>query len=404
MISFEYKAKDSSTGGTVNGVVEAESETAASRLLFQQGLTPILVEEKSSGFSSMGFFDNHVSAKSRIIFLRQLATLINAGLPIAQSLRTVAEQTDSKALRDIVNKIVISIESGNTLANAFAKYPKVFDRTTIALIAAGETSGTLDEALERIASQQEKNAEIVRKIRGALVYPAIVLFVIMGVIVFMMVSVVPQVKQLYGDLKRDLPTTTNVMVALSDGLIKYWYLVLIALVVIGVVVYSYARTPSGVAIFDKLKMKAPLFGSLFMKMYMARLCRTGETLMRSGVPMLEMMNVTARAVDNTHIARDLMTASEKVQSGKALSEALAVSDNILPLVPQMISIGEKSGSIDTMMDKAALYYESELDEAIAAISSSIEPILMIFLAVVAGVMVVAVLLPVYGLVGQNIAM
>lgn len=404
MISFEYTARDSSNSKPVKGTVEAENKTSAGRLLIQQGLTPTNIEEKDTGFKSISFFGDRVSTKSRIVFTRQLATLINAGLPLAQGLRTVAEQTESKALRKIIDKIISGVEGGSTLSSTFAKYPKVFDDTYIAMVAAGEVSGTLDEALERVATQQEKNAEIIRKIRGALIYPSIVLVVIAGIVVFMMTSVVPQVKQLYVDLAKPLPFLTAWMVKLSDMLIKYWYIALIALVITVILASRYSKTPNGKAVFDKFKMKVPLFGGMFMKMYMARLCRTGETLMKAGVPILDMLNVTARAVDNTHIANDIHEASKKVQAGKALSDALAVSPNILSLVPQMINIGEKSGSIDTMMDKAASYYEAELDEAIRTISASIEPILMVFLALIAGLMVGAVLLPVYSLVGQNLAL
>jgi type IV pilus assembly protein PilC len=405
MISFQYSARDTASNQVVKGIVEAETESAAGRLLIKQGLSPISITIKGQGSSLFGSsFVNRVPAKARIIFSRQLSTLINAGLPLTQALRTVADQTDSKPLKIVVGKVINDVEGGKSLSQSFAKFPKVFNETYIALVAAGEVSGTLDEALERIASQQEKDAEIVRKVRGALIYPAIVVVVIIGVVVFMMTTVVPQVKQLYKDLGKTLPWYTSIMVNISDFLIHFWWIVIIILAAIIFFLSRFAKTDSGRAFFDGLKMNIPLFGNMFKKLYMARFCRTGQTLMKAGVPMLEMLNVSAKAVGNVHVASAIRRTSERVKGGKALSESLAKEEVILHLVPQMIGIGEKSGSIDAMMDKAAAYFENELDESIKAISTSIEPVLMVCLAAVAAFMVIAVLLPIYGLVGQNLAL
>lgn len=401
MLTFVYTARDTTTNKVIHSTVQAESERAAAKLLMGQGIVPLEILEQSKKTNLISRFTNRVHTKDRIIFTRQLATLINAGLPLAQSLRTLAEQTSNKRLAAIVNDIITTIEGGSTLSSAFAKHPEVFNEVYIALIAAGEVSGTLDQALERIADQQEKDAELLGKVRGALIYPAIVLVVILGVIGFMLFTVVPQIERLYVDLKRELPFSTALLVGTANFLLQFWWL--IAVMVVGAVyfVQRYSKTDSGRELFDTLKMHMPVFGTLFQKLYMARFTRSGQTLLSTGVPMLEMMRITAQAVNNVVVAASIKRAAEKVKGGKALSIALKSDDNILPLVSQMIGVGEQSGKIDQMMGKAATYYENELDTTIRSISTAIEPILMVLLAIVAGFMVAAVLLPVYQLIQNN---
>lgn len=399
MLTFIYTAKDSG-GNQIKAEVQADSQRSAAKLLSDQGLTPIKIEVKSNG---RGFFGKRskVKAKDRVLFSRQLATLVGAGLPITQSLRTVGEQTANKEMNLVINRIITDVEAGKALAVAFEAHPLVFDNVFVNLVAAGEASGTLDDALERIADQQEKDAEVAAKVKGALVYPVIVLFVIVGVIIFMLTTVLPQVEQLYVDLKQNLPFITAAMLAVSDFIIEFWWLVILMLVGFVYFLKRYVETESGRSVADQFKMSVPLFGKLFRKMYMARFARTGQTLMSTGVPMLEMMRITGNAVNNVHIKRSLEKASIKVKGGKALSDSITGDPNFLPLVPQMISIGEQSGSIDAMMGKAATFYENELDNEIKAISTTIEPILMVVLAIVAGLMVGAILIPVYGLVGTS---
>lgn len=400
MLTFNYTARDTTTNKVIKSTVQAESERAAAKLLMTQGIVPLEILEQTERANLLSRILNRVTAKDRIIFTRQLATLINAGLPLAQSLRTLGEQTESKRLIAIINEIISSIEGGSTLADAFSKHPEVFNDVYIALIAAGEVSGTLDQALERIASQQEKDAELLGKVRGALVYPAIVLTVIIGVIAFMLFTVVPQIEQLYTDLNRELPWVTAIMVGASNFMLSFWWLVLLMLIAAGYFGKRYVETEAGRKNWDQLKLNMPLFGVLFKKLYMARFTRTGQTLLASGVQMLEMLRISARAVNNVPVAEAILRAADKVKGGKALSVALKKEDVIMSLVPQMIGIGEQSGGIDKMMGKAATYFENELDTSVRSISTAIEPVLMVFLAVIAGLMVAAILLPVYGLVGN----
>ena len=401
MLTFVYTARDTSTNKVVHATIQAESERSAAKLLMGQGVIPLEIIEEGKKASLLAKFNSRVRAKDRIIFTRQLATLINAGLPLAQSLRTLSEQTDNKGMIAVINDITASIEGGSTLAQAFGKHPGVFNEVYLALISAGEASGTLDQALERVANQQEKDAELLGKVRGAMVYPGIVLVVIIGVVLFMLFTVMPQIERLYHDLKKTLPWTTQVLVDAANFATQFWWLVILMLIAGVYFLRRYVQTDNGREVIDTFKIRVPLFGPMFMKLYMARFTRTGQTLLSTGVPMLEMLRISSSAVNNRIISRSLDKAAEKVKGGKALSVTLKNDDNILPLVPQMIGIGEQSGGIDKMMGKAASYYEDELDNTIRSISTAIEPVLMVALAVVAGFMVAAILLPVYSLVDTS---
>lgn len=401
MITFTYTARDTSTNKVVHSTVQAESERAAAKLLMNQGIMPTEIKEAQQGGQLLGRLTNRVSTKDRVIFTRQLATLVNAGLPLAQSLRTVAEQTPNAKLQSIIQDIITSVEGGSTLAKAFGKHPDVFNEVYISLIAAGEVSGTLDESLQRIANQQEKDAELLSKVRSALVYPVIVLAVIFAVVIFMLTTVVPQIEQLFDDLDQELPFVTQIMVGSADFVASFWWLILILLIAGVYFLRRYIATGKGRYHFDTFKISVPLFGILMRKLYMARFTRTGQTLLAAGVPMLEMLKIAGKSVNNVVVAAAIDRAADKVRGGKALSTSLKNEDAIESLVPQMISIGEQSGGIDKMMGKAADFYESEVDTAVRNLSTSIEPVLMVFLALVAGGMVAAVLLPVYGLVNSG---
>lgn len=403
MKKFAYEARDQASNKVVKSTLQADSESAAAKLLITQGFTPLNLTEVSQEKSFLGRLSGRITTKDKVVFTRQLATLIGAGLPLSQSLHTAMEQTGNKQLQGIVQEITASVEGGKPLSESFAKHPRVFDPVFIALVAAGELSGTLDESLQRIANQQEKDAAITSKIKGALTYPIIVLVVIFGVMAFMLFTVVPQVEKLYGDLKKELPFLTQVMVNVADFLSGYWWVVLIVVALLVYFMMQFLKTASGITFLDTFKLNVPVFSQLFRKLYMARLTRTGQTLLSTGVSMLDMLKITATAINNSVIEKSINRAAEKVKGGKALSVAIQPEPYILSLVPQMIKIGEQSGRIDEMMGKVAQVYEDELDEQIRTISTAIEPILMVVLAVVAGGMVGAILLPIYSLVnGLNV--
>ncbi|MBR0403346.1 type II secretion system F family protein [Candidatus Saccharibacteria bacterium] len=396
MKTFLYKARDGKTGKIVKGSLKAETERSAGKLLIEQGYTPQTIKEEEEGT----FTKQKVSSKDRVVFTRQFATLIGAGLPLSASLQTVANQTESKPMRRVIEDVLVQVEGGKSLYDAFSEHKDVFNNVYLSLIQAGEASGTLDESLKRLASQEEKDQAMISKIRGALTYPAIVLLVIIVVVVFMMVVVVPQVQNLYSDLGKELPFITAVLVAVANFIISYWYIVLLigAAIIGGLVAFS--KTDTGRGFFDVFKLNVPLFKGLFLRLYNARFARTAQILLATGVPMLDTLDIAGAAINNKVVEDQIKIAATKVKSGKPLSEGLSDRDYIMPLVPQMASIGEQSGKIDEMLGKAAQVYEDELDERIATLSTAIEPILMVVLAIVVGGMVAAILFPIYSLVND----
>src|SRR3990167_5125616 len=404
MLTFEYEAKNAKTGEKIKATLQADSEASAAKLIREQSLVPLDIRAVGSGgFTFLGKFRNRISVKDKILFSRQMSTLINAGLPLVQSLRQVDEQTDNKAFKVVIGKIITDVEGGLAFSKALAKHPEVFNNIYINLIEAGEVSGTLDMALSRIATQQEKDADIISKVRGAMAYPAIVMLVMIGVLGFMIVKVLPQVEVIYRDLQgAHLPLLTVVLLSISHFTIKYWWLMLILL---GLAIFAttrYARTVGGKQVIDLWKMKAWPMGPLFMKVYMARFSRTGTTLVASGVPLIKVLEVVAGAINNVHVEASINKAIEKVKGGKSLSESLTGDPNFLTLVPNMLKIGEQSGALEDMMEKTADYYEKEVDNQIKTVSTIIEPMLMVVLGITAFIIVAAVLLPIYGLAGQNI--
>lgn len=398
MRRFKYRAKDKSTGKVVKGDIQAEDERAAGHLLIEQGYIPQSLVEEGTGL--LGNTDR-VTNKDRITFTRQLATLIGAGLPLATSLRTVIEQTQARGMKKIAEEILINVESGKSLHESFALHPEVFNGVYLALIKAGEASGTLDLALKRLAEQEEKDAAMLSKIRGAMVYPGIILGVVLGVLAFMMTTVVPQVRQLYDDMGETVPGITQVLVDISDFFGNFWWLVLIILVgVVSGCIYAVKRTPAGRKVMDSIKIHVPIFGGLFRKLYVSRFARTAEMMLATGVPMLDSVAIAIDATNNVVVEEEYRKVLEPIKGGKALSGALKDREYMLPLVPQMASIGEESGKIDEMLGKAAQVYENELDTQINNISTMVEPILMVIMAGLIGVVIAGTLLPIYSLVSN----
>lgn len=402
MLTFTYTARDQTTNKKVSSTLQAESQSAAAKLLLSHNLMPLEIKAEEESTGLLGFIKNRSSVKDRVIFTRQLATLINAGLPLTQSLHTVQGQTKNKHLKTIAQDVISRVEGGSALADAFKRHPKEFNELFIALVAAGEVSGTLDASLERVADQQEKDAEIMAKIKGAMMYPIIVLVVMLGVVLFMMMTLLPQVEMLYSDTGQSLPILTQILLGVVNAIKKFWYLVPVPIALAVFFTNKWIQSGPGKAVVDGLKMRAPIVGPLFMKMYMARFARTGSTLIASGVPLLKVLEITARAVNNVHIAESINRAAEKVKGGKSLAKTLEGDPSFLDLVPQMLSIGEQSGATEKMMGKTADYFEKEVDDQIKAISTIIEPVMMVVMGGVALVIVGAVLLPVYTLSGDSL--
>lgn len=400
MLTFTYEAKNPKTGQKIKAQVQADNEQGAAKLIKGQGLTPLSITLEKSSVG--GRFGRRIKTKDKVLFSRQLSTLINAGLPLVQSLRSVATQTTNKAFKVVVNQVVTDVEAGASFSAALEKHPKVFNRVYVSLVAASEASGTLDTGLERLALQQEKDADIISKVRGAMIYPLVVLGVMIVVVIFMIVKVLPQVQTIYEGIPgASLPLVTTILLAISGFMTKFWWLVIILLAVCGFFGTKWARTMGGRTFIDMAKMRAWPIGPLFMKMYMARFARTGATLVASGVPLIQVLDITSEAVDNVHIQKSLKGAIENVKGGKALSDSIADDPNFLELVPNMLHIGEQSGAMETMLVKVADYYEKEVDTEVKNISTIIEPVLMIVMGVMAITIVAAILLPIYGLVNQS---
>jgi type IV pilus assembly protein PilC len=406
MLLYHYVARDPATGQKIKASIEAETEAGAAKILQAQGLAPIEISlSGGTSFSSNPITKllGRITTKDKIIFSRQMSTLINAGLPLVQSLRSVNDQTTNKSFKVVISQIITDVEGGAAFSKALEKHPTVFNDIYINLVAAGEVSGTLDQALERIAFQQEKDAEIIAKVKGAMIYPAIVMLVMGGVLTFMVVKVLPQVEVIYDDIKgAELPVLTKVLLIFAHFVMDYWWAVIIALALMAFGVTKYARSGPGKEVVDTIKMRAWPAGPLFMKMYMARFARTGATLVSTGVPLIQMLEITGRSLSNVHIERSVNGAIEKVKGGKSLADSIEGDENFLPLVPNMLRIGEQSGSMEEMLDKTATYYEKEVDNQIKTVSTIIEPVLMVILGIVAFIIVAAVLLPIYGLAGKNL--
>lgn len=401
MLTFNYTALNSATGQKVRAQIEAENEKSAAKLLVERGLSPLDITVKTEKVGNN--FRNRVATKEKVIFSRQLSTLVNAGLPLIQSLNLVMEQTKKPALKAIIAKIITDIEAGSSLAVALSKYPETFNDVYVSLVAAGEASGSLGTSLERLATQQEKDAEVISKVRGAMIYPAIVLVVLFAIMIFMATSVLPQVASLYKTLPgAHLPLITKMLLGVSGAIIRYWWAGLMILIAVVYALRRYLKTQKGKELMDELKMKMWPVGPLFMKLYMARFARTAATLIGAGVPMIKMLQTTAEAVGNSQITESINKAVEQVKGGKTLSSSIAQDSNFLELVPNMISIGEQSGALETMMGRVADYYEKEVDNQIKSINTIIEPVMMIVVGVIALVIVAAVLLPIYSLAGKNL--
>lgn len=400
MIDYVYTAKDKESGEERKGTISADSKNAAASILIEKALYPIKIEEASEAepIWKRNVFGTGVPAKERVLFTRQLSTLVKAGLPITQALNTATEQVNNTQFKSTLRKVATSVEGGVSLSEAFAQFPKLFDHIFVSLVNAGEQSGTLDQTLQRLADQQEKQQQVLGKVRGALIYPAIVLVVIIGVVIFMVTTVLPQVGILYSELGQKLPAVTAGLLSVSNLILKYWYVFLLILVALVFGIRAYIKSSRGEKVFDRVKLSAPIVSPLLRKVYAARFTRTMSSLVNSGVPLLEAMDIAGESVDNLVIYEIISIAGEEVRTGESLSGALSGHDEIPKLVPQMIKVGEESGALGGMLEKVASYYEEEVDQSVKNLSGIIEPVMIVFLGLVVILIVVAVLFPIYNLV------
>jgi len=390
---FHYTAKDKD-GGVLNGEIEAENETAASKVLISRELIPVtikLTEEKSFSFL------NRVSLKDKVALMRQLSTMITAGLPISQSLKTLEEQTQKKNIKRILAQTGSDIEGGSQLSVALSRFPETFTTLDLTLIASGETSGNLDKSLGRLAAQLEKQQSLIRKIRGAFVYPAFVIVVVIIVAAIMIVYVMPQMEELYNSFGAQLPFLTRLLISVSHFTTRFAPFIFIALIGFGIWLRIFIKRPTGKKLWDGFKLKIFGINILLQKVYMARMSRTLSGLISSGVPLLDSMAITAKAIGNLIYEERVKASAKKVKSGIALSETLKGDPLFPPIVPQMINVGERTGELDSMLENMANYFEEEVDNAVKNISNLIEPMVIVLLALIIGTMLVAIMMPIYSI-------
>jgi type IV pilus assembly protein PilC len=409
MPTFAYVAT-SSDGKTQTGTYDADSPATVRQRLSEQGLSVKSVKAaKKKGESKLNanielnipFLERFQRVKKvdLAIFCRQFSTMIDAGVSLVRCLDVLQEQSQSPKLRRIIADLKYEVESGNSLSKAMSKYPTVFDNMFIGLIRAGEVGGVLEEALQRLSQFLEKDVELTRKVKSAMTYPILVTIVAIGIVLFLTLRIVPEFAKMFRDLGlKDLPQMTQMLVDFSDFLLSKFYIVVIGAIVFFIAFKMFVRTRFGRRAYDRFRLKVPVFGKLNHKVALARFSRTFGTLLASGVPILQAMETVAGAVGNEIIADAILDARARVREGDVISEPLRKSKMFPPMVVQMISIGQESGSLDTMLHKIAEFYDQEVDAAIAALTSAIEPILIVFLGFVVGFIVIAMFLPLVNLI------
>jgi len=384
------------TGEVRKGEIEAANESSVRGQLRRQGLKPVRVKAKPKDIlESIPIFKTKVKDKSVVIFARQFSTMISAGLPLIQCLEILAAQEDNKTFKKVIKSIKDDIEGGATLTDALKKHPKVFDDLFINMVAAGEAGGILDTILNRLAAYMEKMMKLKSKVKGAMIYPATIVLISFGVITMLLIKVVPVFQKLFSGMGQDLPMATQLLIDLSDFVSKS-FIYIIATIVVGIVVFvRYYRTEVGRMTVDRFILRAPVFGPLMRKVAISKFTRTLSTMMNSGVPILDGLEIVSKTAGNKVVEKALMETRKNIREGKTIAEPLQETKVFPPMVVQMIAVGEATGALDSMLSKIADFYEDEVDAAVSAMTSLLEPIMMVFLGGVVGGMIVAMYLPIF---------
>ena len=393
MPMFEYTAR-SQTGQIQKGQLDVSNKDDVSAYLRKNRLILVSVREapKQIKFSMGG---PRVKTRDIVIFTRQFATMINAGLPLVQSLNILASQTENKTLADITKAVVYDVESGNTLADAFSKHPKAFSSLYVNMVAAGEAGGILDTILLRLATFLEKNDALVRKVKGAMIYPGVIISVAAIAICILLVFVIPTFQSMFSSAGLELPLPTRVVIGMSDFLIGYWWAILAAAGAGVFALKSYYRTAAGRLQIDTLMLKAPVLGDVIRKSAVSRFTRTLGTLVSSGVSILEGLEITAKTAGNQVVHNAVMESRQSIAGGETIAAPLERSKVFPPMVISMIAVGEQTGGLDEMLSKIADFYDEEVDVAVSALLSLMEPAMIVGLGVIVGGMVIAMYLPIF---------
>jgi type IV pilus assembly protein PilC len=395
MPSFAYVARDSTTGREINSVLDASSESNAVATLLNRNLLVVSIQEKISkkGKSAGG----SVPLADLVVFTRQLATMIDAGLAMVQSLQALAEQSSNKMMRETIKDVCSRVESGDSFSDALQKHPKVFDRLYYCMVGAGEKGGLLAEILSRLATYQENTARLRKKVKSAMMYPTIVTIIAVGITIFLLVKVVPVFSDIFSSLGGKLPTPTQWLINISNALQHYFILFILgAGGIVGGWLY-FIKTPTGRAFWDAKRIKLPIFGQIAHKICLARFARTLASLVRSGVPILEVLAIVRNTVGNVVMEKAIMVASDDIERGESISDALAKHPVFPTMIIRMITAGEATGKIDSMLERVADFLDEEIETTLSGLTSLIEPLLIVFLGVVVGGIVICMFLPIFKL-------
>jgi type IV pilus assembly protein PilC len=398
---FEYTARNPQTGQIQKGQLDVPSKDDVTSYLRKNRMMLVSLREAPKPIKlSFSFGKPSVKTRDIVIFTRQFATMINAGLPLVQSLDILSKQTENATLKDVTRSVVFDVEAGNTLADAFRKHPNAFTELYVNMIAAGEHGGILDTILLRLATFMEKNDALVRKVKGAMVYPVVIMSVAAIAITVLLIFVIPTFSKMFASVNMELPLPTRIVIGMSGFLTSYWWLLLAVGFGIWFMLKRYYATTAGQKTIDGLMLKAPVLGDVVRKSAVSRFTRTLGTLISSGVSILDGLEITAKTSGNAIVEDAIMAVRKAVEEGKTLSGPLAETKVFPPMVVQMINVGEQTGALDQMLSKIADFYEEEVDTAVAGLMKLLEPLMIVVLGGIIGTIVTAMYLPMYSILNK----
>jgi type IV pilus assembly protein PilC len=399
--TFTYKVKDRS-GKLVQGQLEADNAQLVVSKLRSMGYVPIEIQQQGSkGVNSevkIPGFGNRVKLRDVAVFSRQFATMINSGLSLIRSLHILAEQTESKPLAEIANQVRIDVEKGSSLSGALARHPKAFSRLYVAMVRAGEIGGVLDSVLLRLADTIEKQVALRRKVRSAMTYPAVVAVLVLFIVTAMLLFIIPMFENLYDELGGTLPAPTQLLINISNFVRKFWFVIIGGEIGAVVGFRRWINSEEGRKRWDAIKLRVPIFGGLVRKAALARFSRTLSALVRSGVPILESLDIVAETAGNHVVATAVRDTQQAVKRGDPLSRKLEDHPVFPPMVVQMMAVGEETGALDEMLDKIADFYDQEVEATVDALTSLIEPVLIVVMGVCVGGMIISLYLPMFNII------
>lgn len=394
---YVYRARDKA-GSLESGTIETINEDTAAEVLLKRDLvlTKIIVKEKIFNFEKLIKGGSRVSLEMIMVFTKQFSTMVNAGMSIVESLKTLADEEANPYFSEVVKNIARSVEGGSNLSDSMGKYPKIFSKVYINMIRVGEASGKLDIVLLKNAEQLEKEYDLKTKIKGAMIYPAFILVSLVAIAVLMVVYVVPKLRPILETTGVKLPFLTNVMIFASDALIGYWWIIVPIIIAISFFPsYYIKRTRKGNIFWDTLKIKLPVSGKITKNIYMARLTRTFSTLIAGGVNIIEALEITADSIGNINYRKDLLNISKDVKDGVSLADSFKRSQHSSKIVKKMMKVGESTGTLDTTIEKLALFFEVEVENSVSNLSKTLEPILIVIMGVGVALVVSSVIMPLY---------